>query len=101
MAERSTHARTPGFPFPTRPELLIRSRPASQTRASSSSVSISFFSSRESPFSSWTSSSGFGFGRQQWCPSSFITRIGIRSASSPRRSRAKASFVSSPLSTTR
>ena len=83
---------------PTRPELLMRSSPASQTRASSASSSSAFFSSAVSSLlAPWPPSPRrLGFGRQQWCPSSFSTRIGSRSARSPRRSRVKASASPRP-----
>ena len=53
-------------------QLLIRSSPSSHTRASTASSSSAFFSSPVSSTSTFA-------GRQQWCPSSFITSIGRRS----------------------
>ena len=94
MADISTQTEIPACFAGFGVQLLMRSSPSSQTRASSRSSSASFFSAPV------RASSGSGAGRQQWWPSSFSTMIGSRSYRSSSTRRANVSGVSGPLFTT-
>ena len=76
-------------PVAVRVQLLIRSRPSTQTVASSA-----LLLQRPRRSSAVELRASRGAGRQQWCPSSFSTMIGIRSYRSSRAPAGRRSPVS-------